>query len=166
MNTSGLVLATFLASLFVLCLQATQALAADLGEPVPDCHLDTGEVDLDSYRGQVMLIDFWASWCAPCRKALPFLDSLRHSHHSLGFEIIGINVDKDSDDADRFLDRYPVSFPILHDPAGNCPAAFAVPAMPSSYLVDRDGRLRAIYVGHRDGDAERILRDVTQLLAE
>jgi thiol-disulfide isomerase/thioredoxin len=141
------------------------AASAELGHPPPVCQGKPGGIS-ESHRGRVVLIDFWASWCPPCRKAMPFLDDLRRDFHSQGFEVVGINVDEDSEDASRFLDRYPVSFPILYDPTGSCPSAFDIPAMPTSYLVDRDGRLRAIHTGHRDGDAERIRRQVIDLISE
>lgn len=163
----ALVSATFAGALLTA---AQPARPAQLGTAPPACaFVDRDNPVLngpDSFHGQVVLIDFWASWCPPCRKSLPFLDSLRHEFRQQGFEVIGVNVDEDKKDAIHFLEHNPVGFPVLFDPDGSCPAAYEIPTMPASYLVDRGGHLRAIHRGYQDRDAEHLRRQVARLLAE
>lgn len=144
--------------------------AAELGEPVPQCpaHLSESQTALDfgRYKGKVLLVDFWATWCGPCQKSMPFLNQLRNELQAEGFEIIAINVDEDSDEARRFLQTRSVDYPILFDPQGKCPSAFGVKAMPSSFFVDKTGKVRKIHLGFRETDQSEIRDQIAKLLAE
>ncbi len=155
------------ASLFLLC---PQAHALQAGVPVPECPsalADQGEkLNLGAYRGKVLLIDFWATWCPPCRKSMPFLNSVRNQRLRGGFEVIAINVDEDRGEAEKFLQAIAVDYQIAFDPAGECPRIFGLKAMPSSYLVDRQGTVRLIHQGYRDSDQDRIREQIDALLAE
>jgi peroxiredoxin len=97
---------------------------------------------------------------------MPFLNSFRNEKQKDGFEIIAINVDENTDEAKQFLTNNPVDYQIAFDPDGNCPSAFDVKAMPSSYLVDKTGKIRLVHLGFRDGDETIIREQVTKLLAE
>ncbi len=149
---------------------APMAYAINEGQVAPQCPTaltDSNQpIDLASYRGKVVLIDFWASWCGPCQKSMPFLNALRNEHHQDGFEIIAINVDEDSSDAKQVLQERPVSYPVAFDPKAECPRVFEVKAMPSSYFVDKTGKVRKVHLGFRDSDQAGIRELVSALLAE
>jgi thiol-disulfide isomerase/thioredoxin len=135
-----------LAVLFVLVL-AVPALAKKTptagGDPVPAPAFDlpgrAGRVSLEAFRGKVVYVDFWASWCGPCRSSFPWLATLHNRYAAKGLVIVAINLDKDRDAADQFLEQYPAPFLVAFDPAGKSAEAFNVPAMPSSYLINPAG---------------------------
>ncbi len=136
---------------------------APLFERVP---LRGGEpVSLADYRGKVVVVDFWASWCGPCRKSMPFLEELRKQHHARGFEVLAINLDARVDDALRFLRFYPVSYPVLRD-TGTLPELYGVRGMPTSYYIDRRGVVRLIHIGFDDSDQSDVRKLVLDLLEE
>ena len=106
-----------------------------------------GTVALDSLRGKVVLVDFWASWCDPCRRSFPWMDSLRSRLASRGFEVVAINLDKDRALAEEFLDRHPVRFPVGFDPEARIATAYRVAAMPSSYVIGTRGEILTVHAG-------------------
>ncbi len=123
-------------------------------------------LDLQKYRGKVIYLDFWATWCPPCKKSMPFQNALRNELHEQGFEVIAINVDEDSEDARKLLQEYPVDYLIAMDPSGQCPKQYGVMAMPSVYFIDRQGIIRFIHLGFRKRDEKEIRNHVMELLAE
>jgi thiol-disulfide isomerase/thioredoxin len=147
---------------FALLASLDLAHAVDVGTPAPDFTLPTlgvmGPLRLTSLRGKIVLIDFWASWCAPCREAMPQYEKLYSETSRDGFEIIAVNLDEDREDAINFLAVHPVTFPIALDPAGLVPPTFGVIGMPSSYLIDRNGVVRLRYQGFKAKDL-KALRD-------
>jgi len=155
---------------------ATVALALGTrAEPViprvaPSCALmsiGTSErFDLERFRGNVLWVDFWASWCGPCAEAFPFLDDLERELGARGLRVVAINVDENVDDAREFVSRHPVAVALASDPSGTCARAFGVPAMPAAYLVDRRGAIRHVHTGFRAGEAEALRGVVRALLAE
>lgn len=143
----------------VLCLGMTLfAPPARAGEApafaLPDAQ--GAPVTSDGLRGKVLLVDFWASWCVPCLKSFPWLDEMQAKHGAKGLQVIGINLDKTANDAERFLRRVPHGFTILYDSAGDTAKAYGVRAMPSSYLIDRSGALTLDHGGFRDTDKEAL----------
>ncbi|MEP7027061.1 MAG: TlpA disulfide reductase family protein [Candidatus Eisenbacteria bacterium] len=106
-----------------------------------------GAVDSDSLRGHTVYVDFWASWCVPCRRSFPWLRELQERYGEHGLAIVAINLDKDRAAADRFLAAYPSPFRVAFDPTGKTAGAFHVSAMPSSFLIDREGRLIEAHAG-------------------
>lgn len=143
--------------------------AVDVGEQAPEFRLPAlgadGSVRLADYRGVVVFLDFWASWCPPCLSSLPQLDALRGEFPSDQFQIVAINVDRDPRKALAFLARHPVGYPSASDPKGEWPERFGVPTMPSSYLIDRQGVVRHVHAGFRDGDIEKLRAQIAALLA-
>jgi thiol-disulfide isomerase/thioredoxin len=132
---------------------AAAASALSVGEAAPAFALPTatGEtVALDKLKGRVVYVDFWASWCGPCRRSFPWMNELQQKYGSAGFSVVGVNVDKRRSDAEKFLQQTPATFTIVYDPAGKTPEAYGVKGMPSSYLVDASGKVVAVESGFRD----------------
>jgi thiol-disulfide isomerase/thioredoxin len=160
-----------------VCLASALALASGVGgearaerRPAPNCALvslaDARPRELREFRGQVLWVDFWASWCGSCKTAFPFLDDLEHEFGARGFRVVGINVDELRADATDFLREHPVAFEQLADQSGACPREFRVLGMPSSYLIDREGVIRREHRGFRPRDAAELRAAVEALLAE
>jgi thiol-disulfide isomerase/thioredoxin len=144
--------------------------AADTGDASPNCALntigDTRSIDLRQFRGKVLYVDFWASWCGPCAKSFPFLNELNAEFHERGLEIVGINLDENPEEARNFLAEYPAHFSVATNVNNKCAKDFGVKAMPSSYIVDRHGIIRHLHLGFRPGEAQDLRKLVEQLLAE
>jgi cytochrome c biogenesis protein CcmG/thiol:disulfide interchange protein DsbE len=130
----------------------TQALEA--GAPAPALKLVglSGEVDLAALSGLLVYVDFWASWCAPCRLSFPWMNALQARHQAQGLRVVAVNVDTRRADADRFLAANPARFAIAFDDQGDTPRRWEVKTMPSSALVGRDGRLLWLHRGFRHAD--------------
>ena len=122
-----------------------------------------GTVTDSTYLGRVTYVDFWASWCGPCRLSLPALNRLSKEFDTADFGVVAISVDYVDEDALDFLKRYPVDYPVAIDKTGNSGRDFAVAGMPSGYLIGRDGLIREVHVGFRKGD-EAVLRGQIQAL--
>jgi thiol-disulfide isomerase/thioredoxin len=147
------------------------AAGAEVGEPAPVVSLPSltsnAAINLESLRGKVVYLDFWASWCPPCRVSFPILESIRQSLGPQGFEVYAISVDEDKEDALAFLeDAPPVSYLLLHDPYGDTPKIYGVRGMPTGYLIDRKGVVRKIHEGFKKSDGEKLRAAVEQLLGE
>lgn len=144
------------------------AIAVAPGEPAPNLALplitDGSIVRLSDLKGKVVYIDFWASWCGPCRQSLPLYESLYKNLVSEHFQILAVNLDEQRDDAERFLKNHPVSYPVLLDPSGDSAREWSLSVMPSSYLVDAQGRLAYIYVGFEMSHMDKIEHDIKELL--
>ena len=121
---------------------------------------------LDQLKGSVTYLDFWASWCGPCRLSLPALDEIYQELAPKGLKVMAISVDVVEEDAWDFLARYPVTYPVAIDTEGSIPKAYAVNGMPSGYLIDREGRVRAVHVGFKRGDEDALRAEILQLLEE
>jgi len=134
-----------------LLLLPAQGLPADPGKEAPGFQLTalkTGQVmSLAEFRGKVIYLDFWASWCGPCRKSLPLYEKMKSEFSPEKFQIVAINLDENRDDAVRFLDKHPVSYTVLLDPAGTAASLWQVRAMPTSFLLDIDGRVVQSWAG-------------------
>ena len=119
---------------------------------------------LSASHGKVRYIDFWASWCPPCRVSVPEIVALQRDLGGSRFEVIAINVDERLDDALRFLEHYPMNYDVLSDPQGATAAAYALPGMPTSFVVDPEGRVTLVHVGFRRGDMQAIRAHIVELL--
>ncbi len=127
---------------------------------------ELAKLDLESYRGKVVYLDFWASWCQPCAQSFPFLDDLFRQHQSRGLVVVGVNVDTERALADRFLARHPVSFPLVFDPQGELAEQWQLETMPMAFLIGKDGTVRLRHPGFRSSDRKKLEELVHQLLAE
>jgi len=123
-------------------------------------------LDLTPYRGKVVYLDFWASWCGPCRQSFPWLDGLVSEYGSKNLVIIGVNVDKDRDRASRFLAETPADFPIVYDPKGELAAIYKVTGMPSGVLIDVAGSVRFQHAGFSEKQKGLYEEQLQKLLAE
>lgn len=124
---------------------------------------DASKVTLSSYRGKVIYLDFWASWCTPCRKSLPALNQLRNELGERGFEVLAINLDDSPEDGLEFLEEIPVDYPTLFDDSGTA-AAYQLRGMPTAYLIDKEGNLHAQHVGFNPKDIPGIRAAIIELL--
>jgi cytochrome c biogenesis protein CcmG/thiol:disulfide interchange protein DsbE len=106
-------------------------------------------IDLSRYRGKVVVVDFWASWCAPCRRSFPWMNEMQAKYADEGLIIIGVNMDTDTDLAAAFLEDYPAQFMIAYDPDGSLARQFDVIAMPSTFVLDRDGNQVTRHLGFK-----------------
>jgi cytochrome c biogenesis protein CcmG, thiol:disulfide interchange protein DsbE len=146
---------------------AGRASALDSGAPVPEIgltDLSGKRIDLASLKGKVVIIDFWASWCAPCKQEMPILERLFQKYKDRGFVVVGVSVDQEDANVGSFVKQLKVSFPIVHDKAHGVANRYRPPRMPSSYIVDRQGIVRHVHGGFRAADASAIEGEVSGLL--
>jgi thiol-disulfide isomerase/thioredoxin len=139
------------------------------GAPAPAFQLGSADgkpVDLAGLRGKVVLINFWASWCGPCRKEMPILEQLNRQYRAKGLALIGINVEPDSRAALQWLKATPVSFPILFDTDSRVSKLYQVAGMPNTVIIDRKGTVRYVHRGYQAGAENEYLDRIRQLIRE
>ena len=142
--------------------------ATDAGQQAPNLALPDAQgsvVALDTLRGKVVYVDFWASWCGPCRRSFPWMNEMQQKYGGKGLAIVAVNVDKKRADANKFLAQIPASFPVVFDEAGASPAAFGVKGMPSSYLIDARGNVAFVERGFVDASRVELEDRIKSLLA-
>jgi peroxiredoxin len=148
---------------------ALPAVAVGPEQPAPDFtlkSLDGPNLRLEEYRGQVVLLNFWASWCGPCRQEMPVLDRLHQRYADTGFAVLGVNVEGEEGPARDLLAKVPVTFPVLIDEGQRVSELYDLQAMPSTVVIDRDGVVRFVHRGYRPGDEEGYVEMVKQLIGE
>lgn len=158
---------TVLRAIVFWALSAAAVTAA--AEKAPDFTLESksGEnVRLAEQRGKVVMLNFWATWCAPCRKEMPLLDEIHERYEAAGFVLYGVNVEQDSEKAAELVDELGVTFPILYDPESKASQAYGVDAMPTTIMIDRDGEIRYVNRGYRSGDEDKYRKQVRELIRE
>jgi cytochrome c biogenesis protein CcmG/thiol:disulfide interchange protein DsbE len=151
----------------VLTLVAASAHALDAGAKMPEIGLTdlSGKpVSLASLAGKVVVVDFWATWCAPCKEELPVLQKLYKKYSAQGLVIVGVSVDKDAANLPDFLKKLAVTFPIVHDANHTVTSKYSPPRMPSSYIVDRKGTVKYVHGGFRADDAAVFEKQIQELL--
>lgn len=121
-------------------------------------------LDLTRLQGKVVIVDFWASWCAPCRQSFPWLNEMQAKYRDRGLVVIGVNVDRERAEADHFLAQTPADFQIVYDPGGTLAARYQVPGMPTSYVIGRDGLQAGVHIGFRKGMREQREAELQRLL--
>lgn len=158
-RTKRALMAQRLATL-ALALLPLGAFAVEPGQPAPEFALPAGgkTVRLVDYRGKLVYLDFWASWCGPCRQSFPWMNEMQQKYGAQGLQVIAVNVDKKAEDANRFLADNVAKFAIAFDPVGATPKAYAVKAMPSSMLIAPDGSVQFVHAGFRE-EERRLLED-------
>ena len=149
---------------------ATSLAASDLtGQSAPDFALksSSGEnLRLSEYRGDVVMVNFWATWCGPCRQEMPLLDQLYTRYQRVGFSLLGVNIDDDSSKAMNMVSELGVSFPVLFDARKDVSRLYEVEAMPVTVLIDREGMVRYVHHGYEPGIEEKYLDQIRSLLRE
>ena len=128
--------------------------------------LDGKNLRLAEQKGDIMLINFWASWCGPCIQEMPALDKLAQKYQALGVQVWGVNVENDSAAAKAYLSKVQVSFPILFDLDNSVSKAYRIDAMPTTVILDKDGKVRALHRGYQPGYEKKYENDIKQLLRE
>lgn len=139
------------------------------GEPAPPFALpaldeEAAIVDLDGYRGSVVYVDFWASWCTSCRASFRWMNELQQRYAGRDFKVIAVNLDERAEDARQFLADNVARFTVAYDPAGLVAESYHVRGVPSAYLIDRDGRIRYVHQGFVQGDRAEVEYQIRQLL--
>lgn len=151
-------------------LAASSLASSDLtGRPAPDFALKSSTGDnlrLSEYRGDVVMINFWATWCGPCRQEMPLLDDLYNRYQRVGFNLLGVNIDDDSGRAMDMIRELGVNFPVLFDARKEVSQMYDVDAMPVTVIVDREGTVRYVHQGYKPGYEEKYLDQVRSLLRE
>jgi cytochrome c biogenesis protein CcmG, thiol:disulfide interchange protein DsbE len=136
--------------------------------PSKDCKpqdlLKDQAIDLNNYLGKVVYIDFWASWCEPCRASFPFLNKLQARHSADQFAVLGISLDEKKPDAEKFLANIPATFPVAIDSSGQCANAFGVQGMPSSFIIGTKGKVIYSHQGFRKSDHKKLAKVVEKIL--
>lgn len=160
----------FILALSFMVFAATSLASSGLeGQSAPDFALksSTGEnLRLSEYRGDVVMINFWATWCGPCRQEMPLLDELYTRYERVGFNLLGVNIDDDSRRAMQMIEDLGVNFPVLFDARKEVSKLYEVDAMPVTVLVDREGNVRYVHHGYKPGYEDKYLDQVRSLLRE
>lgn len=164
----GRVAAPLLLFLVLLVTGSSPAASLEAGDPAPDFSLPAldgkGNVSLSAYRGKVVYLDFWASWCAPCLKAVPEIEAMRKSLPAAKVQVVAVNLDQQTKKALRFLAKHPVGYPSASDPKGKLPKQYGVDTMPTSYLIDEQGVIRHVHRGFQRGDGEKLRAQLQKMI--
>ena len=149
-----------------LALSVGSASAQDVGSRAPAFDLvgSPKQVRLADMKGQVVYVDFWASWCAPCKQSFPWMNEMQAKYGPRGFTVVGINVDQKREDADKFLVGTPAKFSVAYDTTGKVAEVYQPKGMPTSFLIGADGKVRAIHVGFKDSQREELEREIQSAL--
>jgi cytochrome c biogenesis protein CcmG/thiol:disulfide interchange protein DsbE len=155
------------ASIFAIAFGAVlagNAFAQDVGQPAPQFEVpgNSGNVRLADMKGKVVYVDFWASWCAPCKQSFPFMNDMQAKYGPRGFQIVGVTVDRKREDAEKFLASTPAKFTVGYDTTGKVAGTYKPKGMPTSFLIGADGVVR---MGFRDGDKADIEHAIEAALA-
>ena len=138
-------------------------------DSAPDFTLPSSKGDnvrLAEQRGQVVMLNFWASWCGPCRKEMPLLDAMYQRYSSAGFVLYGVNVEEDNTDAKKLLKELGVTFPVLFDTESKASSLYNVDAMPTTVVIDKKGQVRYVNRGYKDGDENKYRDQIRELIKE
>ncbi|MFZ6719958.1 TlpA family protein disulfide reductase [Undibacterium sp. Ji49W] len=150
------------------------ARALDAGKPAPEFSVQGGSgpspspgpahIQLADYKGKLLYLDFWASWCGPCKQSFPWMNALQSKFGAQGLQVLAINLDSKAEDAAVFLKSVPASFQIGYDPKGVTPRQYDVKGMPSSVLIDRDGKVLSLHAGFNEGSKAKIEQAIVAAL--
>ena len=161
----GLVMQALLTVLLSLPMAASSSSFTEPGLKLPGLQ-DEALVSVDDFRGKVVFLDFWASWCGPCRKSMPLYEAMYQEIGPDHFAIVAVNLDEEPMEAVDFIERHPVSYPVLTDPSGLTAEAWGLKVMPTSFLLDSSGRVVKVYPGFETSHMGDIRRDIDSLLGQ
>jgi thiol-disulfide isomerase/thioredoxin len=141
--------------------------AAEPGTPAPEIALAgaQGHISLAALKGKVVYVDFWASWCGPCRQSFPWMNAMQAKYGAKGLQVVGVNLDAKRADADKFLAEVPATFSIAFDAQGDTPKRYAVKGMPTSVLIGADGTVLKVHTGFRDEERKALEEAIQSALA-
>ena len=167
MKTNRLFVALRAATVCGALFAVPAAWSLEAGTPAPDVNLPglTDAVTLAALSGKVVYVDFWASWCGPCKQSFPFMNELQAKYRAQGLEVVAVNLDAKRGEADKFLGEVPAHFTLAFDAKGESAKRFELKGMPSSYLIGRDGRLVAVHKGFKDDDRKALEASIALALA-
>ena len=158
-----------LGALFTIVTATSVASSGLAGQVAPDFVLKSANgknLRLSEYRGDVVMINFWATWCGPCRQEMPLLDELHSLYKRVGFSLLGVNIDDDSRRAMQMIQDLGVSFPVLFDENKKVSKLYEVEAMPVTVIIDREGTVRHVHHGYKPGYEDKYLTEIRALLRE
>jgi thiol-disulfide isomerase/thioredoxin len=160
---------SFAITLVALALIVSSARALGPGDTPPAIDLpdlDGKTVDLRKLRGSVVILDFWASWCDPCKEAMPVLDGFHQKYAKDGLVVVGVNIDSSTKKMTRFLEASPVGFRVVHDRKLGVASKYKPPEMPSTYFIGRNGKLQHVHEGYEKADGPKLESQIKTLLAQ
>jgi peroxiredoxin len=169
MRRVSILVTQWLAALLLLSWAAAQAAEMTPGSQAPEFTLKSlkdKNLSLREFRGQVVMINFWATWCGPCRQEMPALNALYEKYRSAGFVLLGVDVDAESGSAAQMAGKLKVTYPILFDTEKKASALYLVSAMPTTVLIDRSGKVRYVQKGYLAGYEDKYQTQVRELLKE
>lgn len=162
-------LARSLAAVAVGSLMIGSPYATEVGKPAPEFQLPAAAdktIKLADYRGKVVLLDFWASWCGPCKQSFPWMNEMQSKYGAQGLVVLAVNVDQKREDAQKFLAEVPAKFTVVFDDKGATPKAYAVKTMPSSMLIGADGTVKEVHRGFRTEDTAALEAKIRTALGQ
>lgn len=141
--------------------------AVDAGQGAPGFELpgQAGTLSLEKYKGKTVYLDFWASWCGPCKQSFPWMNDMQNRYGAQGLQVLAVNVDQKPDDAKAFLQANPAQFAVAYDPAGKVPKAYAIKGMPTSVLIGPDGKVLMVHSGFKQEQAAELEQHIQHALA-
>lgn len=152
----------------LLLLTSITSLAANVSESEAPAFsvaaLDKGQITLSQFKGRVVYLDFWASWCGPCKQSFPWMNSMQEKFQSHGLEVVAVNLDENVDDANKFLAGTPAKFTVAFDAKGQIPRQYGVKGMPTSYLIDREGKIVYQHMGFNAKDRDFLEQKILETL--
>jgi cytochrome c biogenesis protein CcmG, thiol:disulfide interchange protein DsbE len=149
-----------------LTMYGAPAWSVETGAPAPDFDIagQTGKLKLADFKGQYVYLDFWASWCGPCRQSFPWMNAMHEKLGAKGLKVVGISVDKKQEEAKQFLTETPAKFAIGFDTLGDTPRAYGVKGMPTSLLIGPDGNVLFTHVSFKDSDKAEIEQKIIKAM--
>ncbi len=121
-------------------------------------------IQLSRYKGKVVYVDFWASWCVPCRKSFDWMNKMQSKYGDEGLKIIAINLDESKSKAKKFLQQLPASFEIAFDPKGSTAETYNIKIIPSSFIINQRGKIVHVSIGFQGNDGEKLETKIRQLI--
>lgn len=149
-----------------LLLATTSGFSTTTKAPALQLQKTAGEINFSQLKGNVVYLDFWASWCEPCRESFPWMATMKEKYRDQGFEVVAINLDKEKQLAEQFLQSMKVNFIVAFDAEGKSAAKFGLQGMPGSYLIGRDGSIQGSHLGFRDKDKGKLETAIQKLLQQ
>jgi len=153
---------------YIIALTLLNIFNVALADKAPDFSLqgDGETINLSSYKGKVVYLDFWASWCVPCRQSFPFMNEMHEKYSDEGLKVIAVNLDTEQNKAASFLKQIPADFTVAYDPQGKVPDLYKVSVVPSFYLINREGNVVYKHSGFRHSQSEKLESKIQQALLE